>query len=452
MRITFIRPHLLDKRSPDSMEPLVFAILAGLTPPDIELSLFDERLEPIPADHETELVALTVETYTARRAYQIAANYRRRGIPVVMGGHHPTLLPDEVLRYADSVVIGDAEAVWQQLLADAERGKLQQIYRSTEPPSLDNLVLDRSIFAGKSYRSRSQLLAPVQFGRGCRFACEFCSVHAFYGSKVRHRPIADVVGEIEGLRRRHILFVDDNLLVDTSQAKELFHAIRPLNVQWGCQVSIDTAHDDQLMDLMAKSGCFSAVIGFESLNQDNLKQMNKGWNLKHSDYSTAIRKFQDRGIMIYASFLFGYDHDTVDTFDKTAEFAIRSKFSLVDLRVLTPTPGSRLYHRLLKENRLLSERWWLDPDYRYGDAIFQPRRMTPNELTEGCRRARRLVYSYKSILQRSLDPSANACSLRRLGLFWVANFVVRKQLPFTYGHRLGAAHPGSSGSATLDPS
>jgi radical SAM superfamily enzyme YgiQ (UPF0313 family) len=243
MKITFIRPNLSNKRSADAMEPLVFAVLAGLTPPDVELSLFDERLEPVPYDHPTDLVALTVETYTARRAYQIAAQFRQQGIPVVMGGYHPTFLPQEALQYADSVVIGDAEGVWEQVVRDAQAGKLQQIYQQQKPPTLEGLRLDRSIFQGKRYLP----LVPVQYGRGCRYACDFCSIHAFYGSNLRQRPVAEVVAEIEALNKKFIFLVDDNIFVDVPKAEALFQALIPLNIHWVCQVSIDMAHNASLL-------------------------------------------------------------------------------------------------------------------------------------------------------------------------------------------------------------
>jgi radical SAM superfamily enzyme YgiQ (UPF0313 family) len=437
MKITFIRPHITDARSPTAMEPLVFAILAGQTPQDIELDFFDECLEPIPEDHDTDLVALTVETYTARRAYQIATQYRRRNIPVVMGGYHPSFLPEESLAYSDSVVVGDAERVWAQLVRDARQGKLKEIYKDTKQPPLENLKFDRSIFKGKDYK----LVVPVQYGRGCKYACDFCSIHAFYGFHTRQRPVAEVVSEIESLDRKYILFIDDNIFVDIAKAEELFRALIPLNIQWACQVSIDVANNTTLLELMAKSGCFCALIGFESLHKDNLKQMKKKWNIKESDYATAIRKLHDKGIMIYASLVFGYDHDTVETFEIAAEFAIRSRFALANFNTLAPMPGSRLYKRLLDEDRLIFKRWWLDPNYRYGQATFHPIRMTADELTEGGIRARGTFHGYSSIFKRSLNSKANSSNLVRLGLFMGANLIVRRELSSKLGHRLGAATP-----------
>ncbi|HXW01371.1 MAG TPA: radical SAM protein [Anaerolineae bacterium] len=338
MKITFIRPNMADMRSSDAMEPLVFAILAGLTPPDMETVLYDERLEPIPYDDPTDLVALTVETYNARRAYQIATQFRRRGVPVVMGGYHPTFLPDEALQFADAVVIGDAEGLWPQLVRDAQGGRLEKIYRQPDYPLLNGFIPDRRIFRGKRYAPA----ALVQYGRGCRFACEFCSIHAFYGSNLRQRPVGEVVAEIEALEQKHFFLVDDNIFVDVPKAQELFQALIPLKIRWSCQISIDVVGDEALMKLLEKSGCTTAVIGFESLNERNLAQMKKKWNLRHGDYATSVQKFRDHGVMIYGSFVFGYDDDTLDSFDHCLEFALRHNFYLANFNPLTPMPGAKL--------------------------------------------------------------------------------------------------------------
>ncbi len=433
MKITFIRPNMQAARSNDAMEPLVFAILAGLTPPDVATTLVDERLEAIPYDAPTDLVALTVETYNARRAYQIAAEFRQRGVPVVMGGYHVTFLPEEALAYADAVVIGDAEGVWPQVVADARRGRLRPCYRQTEYPPLRGLRPERGIFAGKRYAPA----ALVQYGRGCRFACEFCSIHAFYGRHLRQHPVAEVVAEIERLNRKHIFLVDDNIFVNVPQAKALFRALIPLNIRWSCQISIDIANDEELLTLLEKSGCTTAVVGFESLDAGNLAQMKKRWNLKHGDYATSVRKFQDHGIMIYGTFVFGYDRDTPASFDISLEFALRSKFYLANFNPLTPMPGAKLYDRLRAEGRLLYDRWWLDPSYRYGQATFRPRGMTPDQLTEGCFRARRHFNRVGSILNRALDVRTNSRDPYRLGLHLASNFVSRREILRKQGQPLG---------------
>lgn len=433
MKITFVRPNLFDMRSSDAMEPLVFAILAGLTPPDVETVLYDERLESIPYDDPTDLVALTVETYTARRAYQIAAQFRQRDVPIVMGGYHPTFLPDEALQFADAIVIGDAEGLWSQVVQDAQIKRLQRVYRQDDYPPLGGFTPDRRIFRGKRYAPA----ALVQYGRGCRFACEFCSIHAFYGFNLRQRPVAEVVAEIEGVASKHIVLVDDNIFVDVPKAKELFQALTSLKIRWSCQVSIDVTRDDGLLKLMAKSGCTTALIGFESLDEHNLAQMKKKWNLRHGDYATSVQKFRDHGIMIYGSFVFGYDHDTPDSFDRSVEFAIRSNFYLANFNPLTPMPGAKLYERLRAEGRLIYERWWLAPDYTYGQATFHPRGMTAEQLTEGCFRARKQFNEYGSIMKRALDFKTNCRDPYRLGLHLASNIVSRNEILRKQGRRLG---------------
>ena len=435
MKITFIRPNLYDDRSSDAMEPLCFAILKSLTPSDVHVELFDERLEPLPFDIDTDLVAMTVETYTARRAYQIADRFRRRGIPVVMGGYHPTFLPDEALEHADAVVKGDAEGVWERVVGDARAGRLQRVYESREFPALDGVQPDRSIFDGKSYSP----IGLVQFSRGCRFNCTFCSIRAFYGNNLRQRPIEHVVEDIRRSGRRHIFLVDDNLFVDRDTAYALFEALVPLNISWSCQVSIDIARDEELVQLMRRSGCISALIGFESLNPSSLRQLKKQWNTKWQSYDDAIAVFRRAGIMLYGTFIFGCDNDTPDSFGETVAFALRNKFVLANFNPLTPTPGAPLYDELLAEGRLLHDRWWLDPEFGYGDATFEPRGMTAQELTEGCFAARRQFNTARSILSRMLDLRANGRSLFRAGVYLLANLKSRREIMRKQGRRLGAA-------------
>jgi radical SAM superfamily enzyme YgiQ (UPF0313 family) len=424
MKITFIRPNLSAIRSRDAMTPLVFAILAARTPPDVEIAFYDERLESIPFDERTDLVALTVETYTARRAYQIATQFRKRGIAVIMGGYHATFLPHEALQYADTVVQGDAEGLWEQVVCDARAGQLQRLYWQPRQPSLSGPPPDRGIFRHKRYAP----ISLVQYGRGCRFACDFCSIHAFYGNSLRQRPVRDVVAEIEALGRKHIFLVDDNIFIDVPRAEELFQALIPLKIHWSCQVSIDVASNPRLLRLMEKSGCLTAVVGFESLDERNLAQMKKRWNVKHSDYATSIRRLQDHGIMIYGTFVFGYDHDTVDAFDVCLEFALRSNFYLANFNPLTPTPGAKLYDRLRSEGRLIHERWWLAPEYRYGEATFHPRGMTAEQLTLGCYRARSEFNRYSSIFRRALAGKTNHGTTYRLCVYLASNFISRREI------------------------
>ena len=422
-------------RSSDAMEPLCFAILKSLTPPEVETAFYDERLEPISYDDPSDLAALTVETYTARRSYQIATEYRRRGVKVVMGGYHPTFMPHEALQFADAVVQGDAEGVWEQVVEDARKGQLKRLYRQSGFPSLEGSRPDRSVFEGKSYAP----ITLIQYGRGCRYNCDFCSIRAFYGSNLRQRPVKEVIEEIERVGRKHVFIVDDNIFVNIPKAKELFQALVSLKILWSCQVSIDIARDKGLMSLMEKSGCVTAVVGFESLNAENLKQMNKKWNLKYGDYATSIKIFQDAAIMIYGSFVFGYDKDTVDAFDAAVDLAISNKFYLANFNPLTPTPQAALFDRLKQENRLIYDRWWLEPKYRYGSATFHPRGMTADELTEGCYRARSEFNTYSSIFRRMFDTRTNLKSPYRVGVYLLSNLISRREIHSKQGLPLGAA-------------
>ncbi len=435
MKITFIRPNLFEARSTDAMQPLCFAILKGLTPADVETSFYDERLEAIPLDEPTDLVAMTVETYTARRSYQLALQYRRRGIPVVMGGYHPTFLPDEAGQFADAVVIGDAEGLWPTIVDDARSGRLRSRYSQPDFPPLSGRQSDRSIFHGKRYAP----VSLVQYGRGCRYNCNFCSIRAFYGANLRQRPVADVVAEIRRLRSRFVFLVDDNIFVDKAQAIELFEALIPLGIHWSCQVSIDIARDRELVRLMKRSGCINALVGFESLNPESLVQMRKSWNLKYGDYEDSLCVFQEAGIMIYGTFVFGYDHDTTESFDQAVDFAIRHKFYLANFNPLTPTPGADLYTELERESRLIYERWWLDPDFRYGHATFHPRGMTAEELTAGCLQARLRFNTVRSLWRRAWAPRTNLRSPYRAGIYLLSNLISKREILRKQDRQLGSS-------------
>lgn len=437
MKITFIRPHITARRAADALEPLAFGILAKLTPPDVEVVLHDARVEPVPLDEPTDLVALTVETFTAKYAYQLAAHYRARGIPVVMGGYHPTLLPEEALQFADAIAIGDAETVWAKIVEDARAGKLQRVYQS--PPNLETegVVPDRRIFEGKQYRP----LHLVQVGRGCKYACDFCSIHAFYGKAMPRRCLEDVLAEMEELRGKYVFFADDNLFNDLDYAEKLFEALIPYNIHWSCQVSLDIAQNPHLLDLMAKSGCIGCLIGFESLDETNLVMMRKKWNLKYGGYANTLARFYERNIMVFGSFVLGYDNDTTDSFARTFDFAMESKLALAQFNPLIPTPATSLFERLKKEERLIYPRWWLDDDYRYGQTIFRPKKMTPEQLAEGCFKMRRDFGAYSSIFKRLVASGANSGSLYNMFGYMAINLASIKEIMNKQGESLGNEMP-----------
>ncbi|MDO5692826.1 MAG: radical SAM protein [Pseudomonadota bacterium] len=433
MKLALVRPNLGDYRSSDAMAPLALGILAARSQGH-EVRLYDDKVEPLPERIDADLVAMTVETFTARRAYALADRWRAQGVPMVMGGYHATLLPDEVARHADALVLGDAESAWDTVLRDAAAGRLQARYLGDNTRPLDDYRTDRDIFRGKPYAP----VELVQYGRGCRFACDFCSIHAFYGTRLRVRPTAGLCEEIESLPRQRLLFfVDDNLFGTREQLRTLLATLKPLKRRWSCQISIDVARDPRLLDELAEAGCRYVLIGFESVEPANLKQMRKPWNKVAGAYTDVVRALHARDIGIYGTFVFGYDHDTPDTLRRAVDFALEARLDIANFNPLTPTPGSGLYDRLLQEGRMLSPRWWLDPNYRYGDPIFQPARMTPAQLAEGCFEAKRAFYAWRSIGRRVLAPTRSWTPFH-LFSSTVANVISRREVYRKQGRLLGA--------------
>ncbi len=414
------------------MEPLALAILAGLTPDDVEVIACDDRFEEIPYEADVSLVALSVGTFQARRAYEIADEYRRRGVKVVMGGFHITFCPEEALEHADAIALGEAEGLWPQIVEDARKGELKECYEHKVPPQLGGVLPDRSIFADKGYMPMS----VIQFGRGCHHNCDFCCIKAFYKTGCRHRPVEDVVAEIKVAGNSWVFFTDDNIVVDKERAKEFLRAIIPLKLHWTSQVSLDFVDDDELLSLMVQSGCQCVVIGLESLDDKNMRQMGKGWS-KTQNYESKLQKIRDHGLMVYATFVFGYGNDDKDIFQRTLDFAMKQKFFLVNFNHLQPYPGTRLYKRLKKENKLLFERWWLEENYRFGDACFKPDSMSDRELTEGAFKARSDFYSWWAIWKRFWDFSANCRSFYNASTFLTCNIISRQDILRKQGLMLG---------------
>ena len=428
MRITIVYP-CIGRRVGEpyirgwQMEPLAPAVLASLTPEDVEIKFYDDRMEPIPFDESTDLVAISIETYTAKRAYQIASEYRRRGVPVVMGGFHATLASDEVCEFAESVVIGEAEELWPQLVSDFLEGRMRRVYRNSTRPSLAGVRPDRSIFQGKKYLP----IGLVEAGRGCNLRCEFCAIQSFFSSTQNRRPVDDIIDDIRHVDKPFIFFVDDNFTSHMDDAKTLMRRLAPLKIKWVSQASIHAAHDEEFLRLARDSGCQGLLVGLESLNPDVLKRMSKTFNLMKGGYDVAFANFRKYGIRLYITFMLGYDGDSTDAFRRNVSFAKDKNFFVVSFNHVTPFPGTPLYEQLNREGRLLYDRWWLDPDYLYGMLPFVPTGMSPEEARLGCLEARADFFSLLSILKRALDPRVNT----RGSFAWhyfIVNFLMRREV------------------------
>jgi len=439
MRITLVRPSFGHDRAgggyrtPARLEPLEQAILAALTPRGVKLKAYDERIETLPYDEPTDLVALSVCTFSAKRAYEIAASWRARGVKVVMGGYHPTLVPGEAIQHADAIAVGDAESTWPRMLRDLDAGTLGGIYEPEDRGPAIAVRPDRSIFAGKRYIP----LRLVQFSRGCCRSCEFCAIRAFYAGGTRHRDVADVVEELKQTGSRYVFFVDDNIASDRGAFEALLTAITPLRLRWTSQIDIRFADDPKLLELVKRSGCQSLVIGFESLSEKNLRQMGKPWN-KASTYQRQLARLRDAGIMVYGTFVFGYDADDPGVFEETVEFAIRERLFIANFNPLQPLPGTPLYDRLAAEGRLPLERWWLSDSYSWHEALIEPRGMSRQQLSDGCGMCRERFNSLGAMASRFWGSRAHTRFLDNAFGFWASNIVSRLDIKAKSGLRLGS--------------
>jgi radical SAM superfamily enzyme YgiQ (UPF0313 family) len=429
MKITLIKPSLGNiitgyNLNEGSMEPLQLAIIAGLVKEPDEVIMYDDRLEQIPFDEKTDLVCITVDSFNARRAYQISAEYKKRNIKVVLGGMHVSLLPDEAAQHADAIVIGDVEPIWNQLMLDVRQDKLQKSYSAPFGIPQDGCIPNRAIFKDKKYLPVSLL----QFSRGCKFNCTFCSVSQFFSHSHKCRKIEDVLYEIEKDKLKTILFVDDNMVANKEELKVFLRELIPLKVKWASQSSIDMVNDKELLKLMADSGCVGNLIGFESININTLKWFNKSPNIRDfNSYKEVLEIFRDYGFLTWASFMIGNDFDTMDTIDKTVEFAIKNKFTLAFFHILMPYPGTQVYEQFKKEDRLLFDgHWWNHPDYRYNQATFKPKLMTTEQLSEATIKANKDFYSVSSIAQRMFDQKTNMRNLVNFMVYSRFNYVLRK--------------------------
>lgn len=387
---------------------LAIPTLASLTPPEHEVRVFDENIEDIDYNWPADMAGISVRTMFANRAYEIAARFRQRGVKTVLGGIHPSMRTEEALGHCDSVVIGEAEAVWGSVLKDMASGALKRTYEAGEKTDLKTCKNPaRSVLSTGKYFSDI-----VQTTKGCPFHCEFCSVYAYDGMTIRSKTAEQVVNEIleinhagSKFKKKSIFFADDNIISDKKFARELFLALKPYKLNWSCQASINIAMDDELLRLMKDSGCGAILIGFESISEKNLSRMDKKVNMRLS-YIDAIRKIQSYGILIHASFILGYDFDTDATFDELADFIEESRLLMPLVNILTPFPGTKLFSRFEEEGRIIHKDW---SKYDAKTVVFSPICMTAGELHAGYKKVIRRIYSFDAIL-------------KKLNYYWDADF------------------------------
>jgi radical SAM superfamily enzyme YgiQ (UPF0313 family) len=443
MRITLIKPNIGRKGhslyvDDARMEPLQLGVLAALTPKDIDVVLYDDRMEKIPFDEPTDLAAITVETFTARRSYEISSEYAKRGVPVIMGGMHVKLLPEEVKEHCDSIMIGDAEDKWAEMIEDLRRGRLKKEYIcGTVIIPQKGVITRRDIFEGKGYLP----ITLLQFSRGCRFSCNYCASSVYFNRTHHCRDVSEVIEEIKSQKRKDLFFVDDNITANREKAKELFRALIPLKVRWVSQASIDMLEDKELMELMIKSGCLGHVIGFESIKEESIKTMGKGVNKTYvSDkYKKAIEELRNWGLQTWAAFTVGHDTDTVDSIKETCKFAIKNKFCFAAYNILLPYPGTALYENLKSQNRLLYDgKWWLHDEYRFNHAAFIPENMSADELTEVSFLCRKKTNSIATIIYRAFDFKTNMRNPLRFMEYCIYNPLFRKETFKKQGMSFGA--------------
>jgi radical SAM superfamily enzyme YgiQ (UPF0313 family) len=375
--------------------PLTLTTLASLVPPDIttDVRIVDEGIEDVDLNLDADLIGITVITGSARRAYELSAHFRARGVRVVLGGPHVTLVPDDAQPHADAIVVGYAEDTWPELLRDFAAGRMRPRY--VQAPKLS--LADRPFPRRDLVKKNSYLTTHVfEATRGCVHSCEFCVVPTAWGLKPFQKPVADVVADIRQHYAGKIIFIDLNLIADKDYAARLFEALIPLRVKWFGLSTTLLARDKPLLALAARSGCTGLLMGFESILPANLKQSKKGFN-SPGEYRELVELLHQHGITLMACFTFGMDADTPDVFMKTARFAVEAHIDLPRFAIVTPFPSTGLYNRLEAEGRILTKNWEL---YDAQHVVFQPAQMTPAELYAGHEQAWKHTYSVGSIARR----------------------------------------------------
>ncbi len=418
--------ELLAPASEDSafLPRMGLGVLAACTPDEDEIIYTDDLVKPFDIEKDVkqvDLVGISVDSKTARRSYDIAAAYKAKGVPVVMGGIHPTACPDEALEHCDAIVAGEAEDAWPELLRDFKRGEMKKMYKPEFPNLAGRPFARRDLFKSKKYVP----FQVVQTMRGCPYPCEFCSVSTANGPTFRFRPADEVAAELKTLGKL-ILFADDNVMVHRQYSKELFEKITPLNKHWVGQCSLAAVRRLENVKMMAESGCKALFIGFESIDEETVKFTGKRQN-KPSQYKETMQMLHEHGISTWGSFVFGFDTDSPEVFDRTVEFGVEMQLTMALYAILTPYPGTNLYKRYLAEGRLTDPKWWLGRDHDAGSPYYIPSKMSREQLREGWVKAWTKFYSYSNMWKRfTVRPpttdTPGSSWLQAIG-YWPLNFM-----------------------------
>lgn len=400
MKILLISPCPTNNQRHESMAipQLTLSLLAGMTPEEHEVKIVEEVHDGIiDFDQDVDVVGISIMTQTAIRGYEIANEFKKRDKKVIFGGIHATVLPREAIKFGDAVVIGEAEnGLWEQVLNDIKTHNLKEFYKLDKYPVLSKYVAPRRDLIQTSAGKFN--IVPIETGRGCPYKCDFCTVPTSFGSIQRHKSLDDIVKDIESIEEKHLFFIDDNVTISKRYAKELFKRMIPLKKAWVGQASINITKDTELMKLARQSGCKGLLIGFESMTENGLCKYKKTFSTFEENV-TAVKKLQDNGIQTMASFVFGLDDDTPQVFENTYNFIKKAKPAFLQACSLTPYPGTKVFERMKKEGRILTDDW---NQFDAKKVIISPQNMTPDELQAGYTQIKDQTYSYKSILSRAM--------------------------------------------------
>ena len=377
---------------------LALPLLAALTPDDWETELIYEVIEDIPFDTDADLIGVSTMGHGVIRSIDIAKEYRRRGKTVILGGYMASIMPEEAVKYCDSLIIGDAELVWQQMLSDFENGNLKKTYEkplegnwySTPSPRFD-------LLEGKNLGD----FLPVQAGRGCPNSCSFCSVSCLYRGRYVKRPLPEVIRDIEQIKSlgyKKILLLDDNIFSDRKYLDSLLDTLIKLDISWMSQCEITIGKDDELLEKLQRSGCTTLSFGLESISRESLISMDKGWAVP-AEYDSLIQNIRNHGIDVSTEMVVGGEGDTLESIRMTKDFIERNKISVPRFYILTPFPGTRFFDQIKEEGRLVNNDIY---SYDGTSAVYRPKNMTPDELTQAYWELYSELFTIKSIIKRNI--------------------------------------------------